>query len=119
MRLTLVPLALHVFGAHVHNAFQAQTRRHRGGRNSVLSRAGFGDDAPLAHSHGQQSLPEAVVDFVRAGMQQVFALNVDARPAQVFGQPRSELQRRRPTGEITQQRIGFAAETFLRARAAR
>ena len=48
----------------------------------------------LAHAHGQQSLAEAVIDFVRAGVQQVFALDVDARPAEMFGQARSKLQRR-------------------------
>jgi hypothetical protein len=48
----------------------------------VLARAGLGDDAALAHAPRQQRLAQAVVDLVRAGVQQVFALEPDARAAQ-------------------------------------
>ena len=94
------PLALHVLGAHVDDAFEAQARRHRRRGDSVLARAGFRDDAALAHAHGQQALADAIVDFVRAGVQQVFALDVNARAAQMLRQPRSKLQRRGPPGKI-------------------
>jgi hypothetical protein len=40
----------------------------------VLTRACFGDDSLFAHALGEQSLAEAIVDLVRAGVQQVFAL---------------------------------------------
>ena len=72
------PLPPHVFLAHVDDAVQPEQRARGGGRDAVLARAGFRDDALLAHAPGQQRLPERVVDLVRAGMQQVFALEVDA-----------------------------------------
>ena len=43
-------LALHVLGAHVDVALEAEQRAGGGGRDAVLARAGFGDDAPLAHA---------------------------------------------------------------------
>jgi hypothetical protein len=43
----------------------------------VLAGAGFRDHAVLAHALDEQSLAEAVVDFVRAGVEQVFALEID------------------------------------------
>ena len=53
--------------------------------------------------YGEQTLPEAVVDLVRARVQQVFALQINARAAQMLGQARRELKRRRTTGEILEQ----------------
>ncbi len=78
------PLPLHVFRAHVNDALQAEARRHGGRGHAVLARAGLGDDAALAHAHREQRLAEAVVDLVRAGVQQVFALDVNARAAEMF-----------------------------------
>ena len=43
----------------------------------MLSRAGFGDDARLAHALGQHGLADGVVDFVCAGVVQVFALQIN------------------------------------------
>jgi hypothetical protein len=40
----------------------------------MLAGAGFGDDAGLAHALGEQDLADAVVDLVRAGVVQLFAL---------------------------------------------
>jgi hypothetical protein len=40
----------------------------------------------LAHAFDQQSLAEAVIDFVRAGVKQVFALEIDLCAAKFFGQ---------------------------------
>ena len=48
----------------------------------MLPRAGLGDHAMLAHALDQQRLPQAVVDLVRAGVQQVFALQINLRAAQ-------------------------------------
>ncbi len=107
------PLALHVVGAHVDDAFEAQPRRNGGRRHSVLPRAGFRDDAALAHAHGQQSLADAIVDFVRAGVQQIFALDIDARTAQMLRQPRSKLQRRGTPGKILEQVVEFRLEAGI------
>ena len=49
----------------------------------MLAGAGFGDQSGLAHALGQQCLADGVVDLVRAGMVQIFALKVDARAAQL------------------------------------
>ena len=100
-------LPRHVFGTHVHDAFQTEMRGDGGGRNAVLARAGFGDDARLAHFHREQTLTDRVVDFVRAGVQQVFALEIDARTAELLGEARSELQRRRSSREILEQIVKF------------
>ena len=77
-------LARHVFGAHVDDAFEAEMRGDGGGGDAVLAGAGFGDDAGLAHFDGEQALADGVVDFVRAGVEEIFALEVDARAAEMF-----------------------------------
>jgi len=59
----------------------------------VHAGAGLGDDALLAHTLGQEDLADAVVDLVRAGVVQVFALEVDLRAAEVLGEALGEVQR--------------------------
>ena len=44
--------------AHVDDAFEAEHRADRGGGDAVLARAGFGDDAGLAHASGEQDLAD-------------------------------------------------------------
>src|SRR5258708_314707 len=82
----------------------------------MLPRAGFRDDAALAHSHREQSLAKTIVNFMRAGVQQVFALDVNPRAAQMFREPRSKLQRCGAPGKILQQRIEFALKFWVLAR---
>ena len=74
----------HVLLAHVDHAVEAEARADGGGGDAVLPRAGFRDHAPLAHAPRQQRLAQAVVDLVRAGVQQVFALDINPRAAQVL-----------------------------------
>ena len=64
----------HVLGTHEDLALETQQRAHRRCGHAVLSGAGFGDHPALSHPLGQQSLPERVVDLVRAGVRQVLAL---------------------------------------------
>jgi hypothetical protein len=71
----------------------------------VLSRTGFGDDAALAHAFGQQSLPQAIVDFVRTGMEQIFALEIDFGAAKFRCEPSREEQWRWPAGVCAQELI--------------
>ncbi len=80
-------LPSHVLGAHVDVAVEAEQRARRRRRHAVLAGAGLGDDPPLAHPHRKQRLAEGVVDLVRAGMGQVFALEKDPRAARRLGQP--------------------------------
>ena len=81
MRNDVQRLALHVLGAHVDVALEAEQRARRRRRDAVLPGAGLGDDAPLAHARGEQRLAERVVDLVRAGVRQVLALEEDPRAA--------------------------------------
>ena len=52
----------------------------------MLSGAGLGDDATLAHPLCQESLSERVVDLVRAGVGEVLALDEDAGASELAGQ---------------------------------
>ena len=63
--------------AHVDDALQAEQGAGRGRGHAVLAGAGLGDDAALAHAHGEQRLTEHVVDLVGAGVAEVLALEVD------------------------------------------
>src|SRR5215469_14345254 len=76
----------HVLAAHVDDALKAEKSANCRGCNPVLSRARFGDDAALAHAPSQQPLTETVVDLVRAGVEQIFAFEIDARSAEFLGQ---------------------------------
>ena len=75
-----LPLAIH--RAHVNHAFQSEHGGDGGGGHAVLAGAGFGDDAGLAHAFGEQDLADGVVDFVRAGVEQVLALEINLRAAE-------------------------------------
>ncbi|MCY1391613.1 hypothetical protein D9M71_64610 [compost metagenome] len=86
-------LAFDVGGTHVDDARQAEARGHGGSGHAVHARAGFSDQALLAHALGQQYLADAVVHLVRAGVVQLFTLEVDLGAAAVFGQAFGEVQR--------------------------
>ena len=58
----------------------------------MLAGAGFGDDALLAHAPRQQNLAEGVVDFVRAGVAEVFALQKMRAPPSVFAEALGVIQ---------------------------
>ncbi len=106
-------LARHVFGAHVDDAFEAEMRGDGGAGDAVLAGAGFRDDARLVHFYGEQALADGVVDFVRAGVEQVFALEVDARAAEMFREALGELQRRRAADEIFQEVLELRLECWV------
>ncbi len=76
----------------------------------MLARAGFGDDALLAHAHGHQDLAEAVVDLVGAGVVELVALEVNARAAEMGGQPLGEVQRAGPAGVMRVEVIELRGE---------
>ncbi len=93
----------HVLFAHIDDAFEPEERADGGGGDAVLAGAGFGDDALLAHAPREQRLAEAVIDFVRAGVQQVLALDVDLRAAVGFAQALGVIERRGAAGIIGEQ----------------
>ena len=87
----------------------------------MLARSGFGDDAALAHTAREQSLPQTVVNLVRTGVQQIFALEVDLRSAKLLRQPRSIKERSGASGVLTQSFVEFALkfQVFLGLRVRR
>src|SRR6185369_7181214 len=89
-------LSSDLFGAHVDDAVQFHQRTHGSARHAVLSRARFGDDSSLAHSPREQGLPDRVVNFVSAGVAEVFALEIDSSAAEMIGQSFGKEQRSRP-----------------------
>ena len=66
--------------------------------------------ARLAHFYGEEALADGVIDFVRAGVQKIFALQINARAAELRGEARGKLQRRGTAGEIFQQGLEFGLE---------
>ncbi len=69
-------LAFHIGLAHIHHAFHVHQGADSGCGHAVLAGSGFGDDAGLAHAPGQNDLAYGVVDFVGAGVVEVFALQI-------------------------------------------
>ena len=100
-------LASHVFGAHIDGALQAEMRGDSCRGDAVLACAGFRDDARFAHSYSEEALADGVIDFVRAGVQEIFALQINARPAELRSETSGELQRRGTAGKIFQQGFEF------------
>ncbi len=85
-------------------------RGDSGRGDTVLACAGFRDDARFAHSDGKNTLTDSVIDFVRAGMEKIFALEVNARAAESCGEARGELQRRGAASEILEEILEFGLE---------
>ena len=99
-------LAFHVFRAHVDGAAHAQARGSGGRGHAVLTRARFGHQGGLAHVFGQQGLAQGVVDLVRAGVEQVFALEPEIK-AQFAGERGAVGQGGGPPGVVVQQVVQF------------
>ena len=81
----------------------------------MLAGAGLGDDASLPHPLREQRLSERVVDLVRAGVRQVFALEEDARAAERRRQPPRLVERRRPSDVVAQQRCELVTKRRIGA----
>ncbi len=82
----------------------------------MLSRSGFGDNPLLAHTPGKEGLAKAVVDLVRAGVQQVLALDVDLRAAVDFAEALGKVERRGPSGVIGEQILQLGLKSRIDAR---
>ncbi len=93
-----LPFAIH--RAHVDDALHPEHRGDGGGGDAVLARAGLGDDARLAHALGEEHLPDGIVDFVRAGVEQILALQINFRAAEFLGEAFGEIKRRWATDEF-------------------
>ena len=93
-------LALNVFAAHIDHAFKPVARADRRGRDAVLASACLGDDSRLAHAPRQHRLPDRVVDFVRAGVIEVFAFQVDLGARLFAAHACGVVDRRRSADEV-------------------
>src|SRR6185369_9472829 len=83
--------------------------------HAMLPRAGFSDDALLAHAHSQERLAKAVIDLMRTGMEQVLTLEIDLCSAQLFGQAAGVKQRGRTPGILPKQALKLQAKLFVLA----
>ena len=71
-------LAAHVLGAHVDDALEPEAGAHRRRRHPMLAGARLGDDPLLPEALREHRLTERVVQLVRAGVEQVLPLEVEA-----------------------------------------
>src|SRR5258706_13401452 len=86
----------------------------------MLPSASLGDDAFFAHAFGEQSLADGVVDFVSAGVVEIFALEINFSAAEFFGKSAREIKPRRPADIVVEigfefaneRRVGFGAAVF-------
>ena len=76
----------------------------------MLAGTGLGHDALLAEALGDDGLAERVVDLVGAGVGKVFALEPDARTADVFGQTLGEVERGGAAHEVAGQQRQLGVE---------
>ena len=95
-------LAADILGPHEDLALQTEQRGDGGGRHPVLAGAGLGDHLLLPHAPGQQHLADGVVDLVGAGVVEVLALEVDLRPAALFGQSPGKVEGAGPADVVLQ-----------------
>ena len=80
----------------------------------MLPGARLRDHALFAHVLGDQRLPDRVVDFVRAGVIQVLALEIDLRPTQLLRPAFGVIQWARPAHEMLQRPVQFPLELGVR-----
>ena len=83
----------------------------------MLPCAGLGDDAMFAHPARKQRLAQGVIDLVRAGVQKVFALQINLCATGMCSQPLRVKQWRWSASVIAQQQIEFAPEILVVSRA--
>ena len=105
-------LSADVLRTHVDDALHAVARSHGGGRDAVLTGAGLGDDAGLAHPSREHRLADAVIHLVSAGVIEVFALQVDLSTAQFAGPALGVIDRTGPPDIV----LEFVFELGLKCR---
>jgi len=106
---------LDVHLAHMNLAGNADQRAGGSQGNPVLAGASLRDHLLLAHEFGQQRLAQAVIDLVRAGVVQVFALQINLRTAELLGQPPRMEDRAWPTHVVGEQCGQFLLEVIALA----
>ena len=81
----------------------------------MLSRAGLRDDSRLLHAPREKRLPDGVVDLVRAGVTEIFALEPEVE-AELLGEAIGVTERRRTADEILEQELELLHERAIPAR---
>src|SRR5690606_27112857 len=101
---------------HIDDAFETEIRAHRRGGDAMLTGAGFGDDALFAHAAGEQNLPEHIVQLVRTGVIEFFALQVNPGAAEMPAQALREIERTRTADIIlaVKRHLGLIGGIVLR-----
>src|SRR5207249_2446728 len=74
----------------------------------MLACPGLSDDASFAHAARKQPLADCVVDLMRAGVQKVFALQINLRATRMCSQPPRVEQRSGSAGVVAQQQVELA-----------
>jgi len=92
-------LPLHVDLAHVDAALKPDARAGGCGRDSVLPRARLRDDAGLPHPPREERLADGVVDLVRARVEEILALEINAPEPDCLAEAHGVRERRRPPRE--------------------
>ncbi len=95
-------LAFDIFRAHVDHTLQPVTGADGGRRHAMLPCACFGNDTRLAHALGKHGLPDHVVDFVSAGMVQIFAFQENLCAPLLLARAGSVVDGRRAAHEMRQ-----------------
>ena len=76
----------------------------------MLARARFRDDALFAHAPREQDLAEGVVDLMRAGVEQIFALQINLRAAELLREALGKVERRGPSAVVAEQAVEFGVK---------
>ena len=76
----------------------------------MLACPGLGNDTMFAHAARKQRLAQGVIDLVRAGVQKVFALQINLCATGMRSQPLRVKQWCWSAGVIAQQQVEFAPE---------
>jgi hypothetical protein len=77
----------------------------------MLASAGLSDDAAFPHPACKEDLAESVVDFVRAGVEKILALQIDFCAAESLRKALRQIKRSRTPGEIAEQFIELALKS--------
>jgi hypothetical protein len=79
----------------------------------VLTGAGLGDDALFVHAASQQDLPDRVVYFMRAGMEEIFAFEIDRCATAVVCQSCGVKEWRGPARVVVLKRVKLCLERLI------
>nr|DAH99946.1 MAG TPA: hypothetical protein [Caudoviricetes sp.] len=108
------PLTFDVDRAHEDVALHAEECSDRRRRDTVLPRTRLRDNVLLAHTLGEESLSECVVDLVCTRMKEVFTFQIDICLAVVLRQPLGKVEVRRTPRIVAQIAAKLREEILIR-----